>query len=390
MSINIIISFFFYFSNAKKYILRLKENPEKWMNDSIIKNKNMRKLNVKKNNLIFIDTELNPINFLDDNVLSIEEDKVMPPLYKCQETWGLDRINQVNLPLDAVYLTEDCRGNDVDVYILDTGIKISHSVFEKTPIWDGHFGNDNINTDCHGHGTHVGGTVSGKLTGVAPDVNLFSIKISSWCEGEEYPGSAYCSDMIEAIEYVHDKMKLTGHKSVINLSYGICPSVTFAINEFMEEGGLFALAAGNDGENQCSNLEYSNFNKNGGMIVGASKDNDEVTYFSNHGDCVDIYAPGSSILSGDYSDLDECSYKSGTSMASPHVAGAMAVLWSRNPSLTNIQIRTLLMNETLTNKLNFKSFSGNNNLLFLNITSKSYFLFNSYIFFFILVITLYI
>ena len=161
-------------------------------------------------------------------------------------------------------------------------------------------------------------------------------------------------------------MESSGRKTIINLSYGICSSVTTAINEFTSAGGLFALASGNDGEDQCTELEYSTLDKSGMFLVGATEIDDDVSYFSNHGSCVDIYAPGSDILSGDYTDLNSCVSWYGTSMATPHVAGAMALLWSRHPSMTNTQLRTLLMNNALTDKLDFGSLYGNNKLLYLD------------------------
>jgi len=378
----VILSTLFSLTIAKKYIVSLKQNRDcnKWMKDSKIKNNHMKSMNVGGTNIVFIDTDLKPEDFTNNDVLSIEEDKIMKPFlfgenghgqaptYTCSKTWGLDRINEEDLPLDNIYLgdsSSELRGDDVDIYILDTGINVDHTVFGTPPTFLANFG-AGPDTDCHSHGTHVAGSAAGYLTGVSPNSTLYSIKISSWCVGEAHPGSAYCSDMIQAIDYVKGRMNSNGRKTVINLSYGICPSVTTAINEFTAAGGLFALAAGNDAENQCTNAEYSSLNKGGAMIVGASGSADDVAYFSNYGSCVDIYAPGRSILSGDYSNINSCSLKSGTSMASPHIAGAFALLWARNPGMTNIQVRSLLMGNALSNKLDFGSFTGNNKLLYID------------------------
>ncbi len=366
---------------SKRYIVTVNNDVKEWMDKSVVNNNQMKKLNTKKTKMIFMDTEIEPEQWNDENVLSYEEDRIIPPTQvgqdghgqspysACSQTWGNDRINEEDLPLDGVYLgdgTGELRGDNVDVYVLDSGINVAHNSFSTPPTWSAHFGSDGVDDDCHGHGTHVGGTVAGTLTGVSPNANLFSVKISSWCADGDYPGSAYCSDMIEAIEYVQDQMELSGRKTVINLSYGICSSVTTAINEFTSAGGLFALAAGNDGEDQCAKLEYSTLDKDGSFLVGATAITDYVSYFSNHGSCVDIYAPGSSILSGDYLNINSCVSWHGTSMATPHVAGAMALLWSRNPSMTNTQLRTLLMNDALTNKINFDGFYGNNKLLYVD------------------------
>ncbi len=365
---------------SKRYIVTVNKDVTEWMDKSVVNNNQMKKLNTKKTKMIFIDTEIEPEQWNDENVLSYEEDKIMKPSQvgkdghgqspysTCSQTWGNDRINEENLPLDGVYLGDgagELRGDNVDVYILDTGINVAHNSFSTPPTWSANFG-AGVDDDCHGHGTHVGGTVAGTLTGVSPNANLFAVKISSWCVGEAYPGSAYCSDMIEAIEYVQDQMESSGRKTVINLSYGICSSVTTAINEFTSAGGLFALASGNDGEDKCSYTQYSSLDKSGSFLVGASAITDDVSYFSNHGNCVDIYAPGSAILSADYSNVNSCVSWHGTSMATPHVAGAMALLWSRNPSMSNTQLRTLLMDDALTDKLDFGSFSGNNKLLYVD------------------------
>lgn len=366
-----------YIVNSKRYIITLNEEPNIWIKKSNITENKMKILHKNKHknkHIVFVDTETHPDNFHNDNIISIEEDKIMKSHSTCSHTWGLDRMNEQDIPLDGIYLgdnIDELRGDDIDVYVLDTGININHNVFSEPPIWLVNFGNDEVDDDCDGHGTHVGGTIAGTLTGVAPNVNLFSVKISSWCSDGAYPGSAYCSDMIQAINYVHNIMENTGRKSVINLSYGICSAVTTVINDFVEAGGMFALASGNDGEDQCSNSEYSSLDKSASMLVGAATIDDEVAYFSNYGDCVDIYAPGSSVLSADYADDNKCVSWSGTSMATPHVSGAMAVLWARNPEADNTQIRSLLLDYALTDKLDFKSFNGNNKLLYLNDNSTS-------------------
>jgi len=128
---------------ATRYIVTLKEESQKWMDDSIVDNKHMKPLNTKKTNMVFVETDLTPEEFTNENVLSIEEDKIMKPLFTCQQTWGLDRINEVNLPLDGVYLgdsSSELRGDDVDVYVIDTGIKVNHNVFSTPPTWLANFG----------------------------------------------------------------------------------------------------------------------------------------------------------------------------------------------------------------------------------------------------------
>ena len=168
---------------SKRYIATVKYDADEWMENSVVPNNKMKKLNVKNTKMVLIDTEIEPEQWNDENVLSYEEDKIIPPsqvgqdghgqspFLACGQTWGNDRINEEDLPLDGVYLgdgTGELRGDDVDVYVLDTGINVAHTSFSTPPTWSANFG-AGIDNDCHGHGTHVAGTIGGTLIGVSPN-----------------------------------------------------------------------------------------------------------------------------------------------------------------------------------------------------------------------------
>ena len=352
---------------ANRYIIKLKENnPQKWFDNSII---NETEVLLMKKNFVIVETNLNKNQFNDDNVLDIDDDEIVEMFTdsSCLDSWNLDRVNQEDLPLDDYLLFEngeETNGDDIDIYILDTGVNADHEIFLNTPTILTTFGNNGNSSDedCQGHGTHVAGTVAGSITGIAKDANIFSVKISIDCEGY-----AYISDMILAIDYVEQLMIANSRKSIINLSFGISTNVKNEINEFVSSGGLFSLAAGNDGLDKCMNAKYYDLDFTGAIIVGASNVVDEVAYFSNFGTCVDVYAPGQSILSLAYWNDYQCWEMSGTSMAAPFVAGALGYLWSQNPTFDNEQVLDLLKSQMLSNKLDMGSATGNNKLLFLNV-----------------------
>lgn len=294
------------------------------------------------------------------HVQYIEHNKILKTHSSCEYSWGPDRVNQINLPLDHFSDFSDIDSSNIDIYVLDTGINLDHPQFsENKPIPLKSFGSDNPN-DCDGHGTHVTGIISGKDIGVIPDANIFSIKISHDCT----PNS-YCSDMIKAIDLVHKRMIKTGRKSIINLSFGVCNSVTTKLNAFMESGGIVSLSSGNDGIDITDVEEYSNFDYSRGFIVGSTDFEDKLSTFSNYGDNVFIYSPGSSIPSADYNHND-CIFLSGTSMAAPLVTAITALYWEDNYLENNIDIIRNLIKYSNKDKINtLDDIKINNNLLYL-------------------------
>ena len=229
-------------------------------------------------------------------------------------TWGLDRIDQASLPLSSTY-TYGSTGTGVTAYVIDTGILLSHSEFGGRAVWGTNTTGDLQNTDCNGHGTHVSGTIAGQTYGVAKSADLVAVKVLG-CTG-----SGSWSGVISGINWVIDNHK-TG-KAVANLSLGGSASSTIdtAINYLVDDGVVTVVAAGNDGRDACKS---SPARAPKAITVAASDINDRLASFSNHGKCVDVIAPGVGITSSINTGVDYSATWNGTSMASPHVAGAIA------------------------------------------------------------------
>ncbi|AFR09237.1 S8 family peptidase [Nocardiopsis alba] len=225
--------------------------------------------------------------------------------------WGLDRIDQEDLPLDGSYTTE-ADGSGSSAYIIDTGIDPDHPDFGgRAEVGFDATGGDGL--DRQGHGTHVAGTVGSDSYGVAPGADLFGVKVL----GDD--GSGTYDDVIAGIDWVAEN---AGPNAVANMSLGgpASQAVDDAVNALAESGVFVAVAAGNESQDAGN---VSPGGASGVVTVAASDSSDGVASFSNYGSAVDIYAPGvdvESTIPGGGTD----SY-SGTSMASPHVAGAAAL-----------------------------------------------------------------
>ncbi|EJD41612.1 hypothetical protein AURDEDRAFT_115386 [Auricularia subglabra TFB-10046 SS5] len=257
--------------------------------------------------------------------------------------WGLARIShrkKLSLGTFNKYAYDTNGGDGVDVYVIDTGVNVNHVEFEGRAIWGKTVPRDASDVDNNGHGTHCAGTIASRKYGVAKAANVIAVKVL----GDN--GSGSMSDVVAGVTWAADaaakKMKQarqefaqtgkTKHKgSVANMSLGGGKSRALddAVNAAVEGGLHMAVAAGNDNRDACN---YSPAAAEKAVTVGASTVADERAYFSNHGECVDIFAPGLNILSTWIGSDDATNSISGTSMASPHTAGLLAYLLSLYPN----------------------------------------------------------
>ncbi|MBP2587060.1 subtilisin family serine protease [Streptomyces sp. PvR006] len=294
-------------------------------------------------------------------VASVEEDAVVhtPPQLSAPAvprapaaTWGLDRINQWSLPLDNDFTTQGS-GAGVTAYILDTGIDYNHdefggrATFGFDAMGDGRYGQD-----CNGHGTHVAGTVAGGTYGVARKANLVSVRVLG-CDGR----GSY-SGMIAGFDWV---AKNARQPAVLNGSLGGDRSVALnnAATALAAAGVLPVIAAGNSSKDAC---DVSPASATGTVTVAASNVWDEETSFSNHGRCVELFAPGQDIVSARMGGGSVA--MNGTSMAAPHVAGVAALYKAQFPTASPAEVGQWLDGNSTKGVLNNLSTATPNKLLY--------------------------
>jgi hypothetical protein len=260
----------------------------------------------------------------------VEEDGIVQVAQAA--SWGLDRIDQRLLPLDFSYDPGRLDGRGVRVYILDTGIRYTHVEFGGRAVFGTDvFGGDG--SDCHGHGTHVAGTVAGATYGVARGATLVSVRVL------DCSGSGTISGVIAGVDWItadHDEM--ADAPAVANMSLGIkgsSPALEAAIKQSIADGVTYVVAAGNSNADAC---DFTPARVPGAVTVAASGGTrgpltpDERAWFSNWGDCVDVFAPGVQITSAWHTADSAINTLDGTSMAAPHVAGLAARYLQANPT----------------------------------------------------------
>ncbi|MBT2410537.1 S8 family peptidase [Streptomyces sp. ISL-12] len=291
----------------------------------------------------------------DPAIASVEQNQrvTLADTTQSNAPWGLDRVDQTSLPLSGTYTYPDTAGSGVTAYVIDTGVRITHSDISGRASYgydavDG----DTTASDGNGHGTHVATTIAGSTYGVAKKAKIVAVRVLN------NSGSGTTAGVIAGIDWV-----TANHSgpSVANMSLGGGASTTLdtAVRNSIASGVTYAIAAGNSAANASS---YSPARVTEAITVGATTSTDARASYSNYGSVLDIFAPGSSITAGWYTSDTATNTISGTSMATPHVAGAAAVYLAGHTSATPAQVSSALTSGATTGKVTSAG-TGSPNLL---------------------------
>ncbi|GGY52704.1 S8 family peptidase [Streptomyces anulatus] len=279
----------------------------------------------------------------DPAIASVEQNqKVHSTATQTNAPWGLDRIDQPNLPLNGTFTYPDSAGVDTTVYVLDTGVRITHQdIVGRASNGYDFVDNDNVAQDGNGHGTHVATTAAGTVYGVAKKAKIVAVRVLN------NSGSGTTAGVIAGVDWITANHVAS---SVANVSLGGGPSTTLdnAVRRSIASGVTYSIAAGN------SNAPASGFSParvETALTVGATTRTDARATYSNHGPLVDLFAPGSDITAG-WATSDTATYTgNGTSFAAPHVAGAAAVYLTNHPGASPAAVGTALVNGATSNVL---------------------------------------
>jgi subtilisin family serine protease len=291
----------------------------------------------------------------DPAVASVEQNqRVTLTATQTNAPWGLDRVDQALLPLSGTYTYPDSAGSGVTVYVIDTGVRITHQQISGRAShgYDAVDGDNNA-SDGNGHGTHVATTIAGSTYGVAKKAKIVGVRVLN------NSGSGTTAGVIAGIDWV---TKNHSGPSVANMSLGGGASATLdtAVRNSIASGVTYAVAAGNSSTSASSS---SPARVAEAITVGATTSTDAKASYSNYGSALDIFAPGSSITAGWHTSDTATNTISGTSMATPHVAGAAAVYLAGHTSSTPAQVATALVNGAVTGKVTSAGSGSPNRLL---------------------------
>jgi subtilisin family serine protease len=289
----------------------------------------------------------------DPDVRLVEEDSTMyASATQTNAPWGLDRTDQRSLPLSGTY-SYTSTGSGVNAYIIDTGIRRTHTQFGGRA-FAGFDALGGSTSDCNGHGTHVAGTVGGSTYGIAKSVRLYAVRVLN-CSG-----SGTTSGVIAGVDWVtrnHIKPAVAN----MSLGGGASSSLDTAVRNSIAAGVTYAVAAGNSNVN-ASNSSPARVGE--AITVGSTTRTDARSSFSNYGSIVDIFAPGSSITSAWHTGDTASNTISGTSMATPHVAGVAARYLQNNRTASPATVRNAIVGAATTGRITGLPTGTSNRLLF--------------------------
>jgi subtilisin family serine protease len=288
-----------------------------------------------------------------DEIVAVEEGQVMYA-YGLQNnpTWGLDRVDQESSTLDNRYFYKDSAGSGVDVFVIDTGVRITHNDFGNRARHG--YTAFNSNNDGNGHGTHCASTAAGTTWGVAKNANVIGVKVLS-----DF-GSGSTNGVVAGVNWANEQSSSRTKIGNLSLGGGASSAMDNAVNAGRDI--VHVVASGNSNANACN---FSPARASGAYTVNAMQQGDSRSSFSNFGTCTDIFAPGSSITAAWINSDSSTNTISGTSMAAPHVAGIAALLVGESGSMSQAQVKSALTSNAWSGKIS-NAGTGSPNLLAYN------------------------